>query len=170
MYIYIALGLVILYFIIEKLGKTIKNNKKFLYGYDEITNDILHVSINRESTPEYDFSFEYHDVKYVFKILKCPSNGEIVINNKTRWQINLNMRVGKAPTSSISVKNLDGFMKLEGDNIKKFCLVYKDCYSIKQWVNECEMKFINTNKDVCYGIKFIKFDEFKSLIEEIKNN
>ena len=168
--ILVAVGVLMIYYIFQNFSKSLKTNKKFLYGYEEITNEILHVQIDKEGTKEYDFSFKYNNTNYVFKVLKCPNNGEIVINNKTRWQINLDMRVGKAPRNKVEVKDLDGFMNYDVENTVRYCLVYKDCYSIKQWVNECEMKFIKTNKDLVYGIKFLKFDEFETLVKENKEN
>jgi hypothetical protein len=168
--ILILIGVVIVYMLFENVSKVLKSNKKYLYSLDELTNDILHVSINREETKNYDFSFEYNNIKYVFKVVKCPNNGEIVVNNKTIWQINLDMRLGKAPKNKIMVKDLDGFMNYNEENTKRYCLVYKDCYSIKQWVNECEMRFINSNKEVVYGIKFVKFNDFENLLKEIKDN
>lgn len=168
--ILILIGVVIVYMLFENVSKVLKSNKKYLYSLDELTNDILHVSINREETKNYDFSFEYNNIKYIFKVVKCPNNGEIVVNNKTIWQINLDMRLGKAPKNKIMVKDLDGFMNYEEEKTKRYCLVYKDCYSIKQWVNECEMRFINSNKEVVYGIKFVKFNDFENLLKEIKDN
>lgn len=157
----------ILYFVIANFWNVIKSNKKFLYHYDELLNDILNVSVKRETLKEYDFSFMYDKKNYVFKILKCPSNAEIVINNKTTWQLNLGMRTGKAPKNKMLVKSIQPFMEFEKENTIKICLIYKDCYSIKRWVNESEMVFVNTNEP-CLGIQFLKYDEFEEFIKNIK--
>lgn len=135
-----------------KVCSKIKRKK----SYDEVYS-YLKRAYNEVEEGNDIYDYYVKDFDTIVKILFLNSSDELVVNSKYKWQINHNMRPGAIPSDSSMVSGIKNFVDVDK---KKIVIIYKDCYNIKKYINECEMIFVDETTD-CYGVNFIKFKNVK---------
>ncbi len=149
-FILILIICIVLLFIIFKIVGIYNKKKAYKLIYQYLNNKYKNVLLGNKI---YDYYIE--DIDSCIKVLFLNENDELVINSKYIWQINHDMKIGNTPSSSQNVLGIKNFMNI---NKNKIVIIYSTCYSIKKYINECEMIFVNENTD-CYGVKFLKFKD-----------
>lgn len=118
-----------------------------------------------------DFQLETQDALIIFKVVTLSGGTEIQINNKTMWQLNQGMTLGKAPQSQKMLSGIASFMNAEfmaDKPIQKMVIVYPNAHNILMYINECEMVFVNPNTNV-HGVKVIRYKELAPVLTSMNH-
>ena len=165
------MAVMILFFVFDVYlpKKNIKIVKTHMNSY--LKENYINMKVIDGHNKTYDFMFNIDDVSYYIRVLTLPSSAELVVNNKTAWQINYGgaKRMGKSFTKKRPIPELNTFILFDpkGDKkVKKIVVVYPDAHNLLQWVNESEMVIIEPKTNV-HGVKVVTyknlFDKFKIL-------
>lgn len=117
---------------------------------------IENVSFFKEKTIDEDLKIRVDDQVFYFKILLCPNNCDLQINNIETWGI---YKQGKF----IYINEIKKFINSKENN--KIVVLASKAHTIKKVINECEMIMVDENVDV-YNSLVINYDKI-NLIKEI---
>jgi len=142
--------------------ETAKKIKKELVDFFKEREKTIKISDSHNKI--FDFSFSLNETSYVFKIITVPASSEIVVQNKTSWQ--LNYGGGKRPGKTFPFKkplpDINPFVLFEprtkNVKYKKILIVYPNAHNLLKWVNESEMVIMDA-KTHAYGIKVIRYPD-----------
>ncbi len=105
-----------------------------------------------------DLKIKVNNQVFYFKILLCPSNCDLQINNIETWGIYKN---GKF----IYINDIKKFINSKG--INKIVVLASKAHTIKKVINECEMIMVDETVDV-YNSLVINYDKISLLNEIVK--
>ncbi len=155
----LVIGLLIRYLLLSGT----KSNKQLI---EKLTNYLTEKSIpfeiSEENNSAYDALIKIKDSSFLIKTLAVPQNAEIVINNRTTWELRYGAgnNPGKAQPYKQYIPAIIPFMNYESDiDHRKVLIVSPKPKKVVKWINECEMIFVDPKTNV-YGINIINDKEF----------
>ena len=105
-----------------------------------------------------DFKIKVNNQVFYFKILLCPSNCDLQINNIETWGIYKNGKFAY-------INDIKKFINSKG--INKIVVLASKAHTIKKVINECEMIMVDETVDV-YNSLVINYDKINLLNEIVK--
>lgn len=105
-----------------------------------------------------DLKIKVNNQVFYFKILLCPSNCDLQINNIETWGIYKN---GKFTY----INDIKKFINSKKDN--KIVVLASKAHTIKKVINECEMIMVDETTDV-YNSLVINYDKINLLNEIVE--
>lgn len=155
-YIVIILIILILFTLFKTVvfPNIIKNSckKKIIKCLQGVDN----ISFLSDKEIDEDLKIKINNQIFYFKILLCPNNCDLQINNIETWGIYKN---GKFTY----INDIKKFINSKVSN--KIVVLASKAHTIKKVINECEMIMVNENVDV-YNSLVINYDKI-NLIKEI---
>lgn len=114
------------------------------------------ISFLNGKTIDEDLKIRVDDQVFYFKILLCPNNCDLQINNIETWGI---YKQGKFTY----INEIKKFINSQESN--KIVVLASEAHTIKKVINECEMIMVDENVDV-YNSLVINYDKI-NLLKEI---
>ncbi len=169
----IIISIILLIIIISIIYLTLtsfNNRKKIRKIYDALANYALINEINDfeiiyKKDNDYDFLCKFDDQFLLIKIIDNPNSNEIILNSRSKWQIN------KGGSKDYFVNDIESFLvldtkKIKEENVFKIALIYPNSRNLMRYVNECELAFIYPNQEI-YGCHLIRFLNLNQDLNEI---
>lgn len=128
--------------------------KKIIHCLQSLNN----ISFLSDKEIDEDLKIKVNNQTFYFKILLCPSNCDLQINNIETWGIYKN---GKFTY----INDIKKFINSKKDN--KIVVLASKAHTIKKVINECEMIMVDETTDV-YNSLVINYDKINLLNEIVE--